>query len=179
MTAITITNAEATVTEAVRASLRAATVDGVAVFKQATIMGSEDAAYEKRLTGDGPMAIVIFEGIEETPGIVTNTTPEAMIELSLLLVLMARVEPSRDEGDKLTAMLRLCNAAKNVIEADRATLATAAGIANLGCAVEDVYHPGIRWDSPDIDATEIVKSPWAVVRQRLTIGYTLDDATSH
>ena len=125
------------------------------------------------------MAFIVFEGIEENPGIVTNATPEAMIELALTLILVAKMEPLMNEGAKLTEMLRMCNAAKNALEADRGALATAAGIANLGCAVDDFFHPGIRWESPDIDATETVRPPWAIVRQRLTIGYTLNSATSH
>ena len=113
MAAITVTNTDWSVIDAVVSALAEATIDGQAVFQSVTATTSEDQGRQCQFTAS-PAAIVRYVTTSE------ETRPEQVVRatLSMELVLATRMAaPASDQSQRLEEILRLVNAAKLAIAA--------------------------------------------------------------
>jgi hypothetical protein len=166
MSAISIANKDWSILDDVKSALSGATVGGSAVFAAVTA-GTSDAQAEECQFTAGPAAIVRYLGTTE------HRTPGGHLACALFLevIVAAKVAAGgADESARLAEVLRLANAAKNAVGADKPADACAWGD-------DDAAVRQIEFGSPKIDAAHA--APWAVGRLPLTIGYVLDSDTSH
>jgi len=160
MAAITVTNTDWSVIDAVTTALAGATIGGQAVFQSVTTTTGEDQARQCQFT-DSPAAIVRY----------LNTSEEAACEevvratLSVELVLATRMDsPASDQSQRLEEILRLVNAAKAAIAA-----AAPAEACDWGDGVD------IEFGRAKIDTAE--SDPWTVAVVPASFTFVLDDRT--
>jgi hypothetical protein len=166
MTAITVTNVDWSILDAVRAAVAAATIGETAVFRSVTVT-TADAQAEQCQFRDSPIAIVRYVTTVE------DATPEDVRGCTVAMELTVAAwsqGAGPGESARLQEILRLKNAAVNAVEAAPPGDAHAWGGA-------DRYHQRLQWGRPRIDAA--VDRPWAVCRLPLEIGFVLDNGTSH
>ena len=168
MTAITVTNTEWTILNAIDTALTGATISAATVFKSVTVTTSDEQARQAQMTADTgnyPLAIIRF----------VNTTqydsPESYrgCLLEVELILATRVGPAKDQAAHVQEALRLTNAAKNAVEAGTITGAHSWGD-------ENDWHEKFEWGQPELDTDE---TTWTVAKLPLIVSFSIASPTSH
>jgi len=166
MAEITVANPDWTIIAAVDAALTAATISAVTVFKQVAKTTADPQAEQQQYTGDAPLVIILYNTTTEDDGI--EGVRSGFVDLTLIIA--AKLDPAKDESDRMQEILRLKNAAVNAIEGTPPATASA-------WAGEASTHEALEWGDPEIDITE--SAPWLVCRQPLEVGYVIEGGTSH
>jgi len=166
MSAISIANKDWSIIDDVKTALGGATVGGSAVFAAVTAGTSDAQAEECQFTAT-PAAIVRYLGTTE------HRTPGGHLACAILLEVIVAAKVSAggaDESARLQEVLRLTNAAKNAVNADKPADPCAWGD-------DDRTVVPIEFGSPKLDTAQA--APWAVGRLPLTVRYVLESDTSH
>lgn len=162
MTAIDVSNTDASILSAVAGALSSATIDGSPAFAAVSSAASGDAARETQLTAS-PVAVVRHVGTSESP--LPEGCRGCAASIEILLAAQAEDEPAR-----LAEALRLKNAAINAVGASPPAEASAWGDGRQ-------YHRRLQWGRARIDTTE--RSPWVLCTLGLDVGFVLPAATAH
>lgn len=170
MGAITITNTDWTIINAVDAAITGATVSGVALFKSVTITTSEAQAEEAQIKGSTPRAIILVEPTEESRGVY----PERYCKVALVLYVAAKKTSGVDEATCIQELYRLANGIKNAVEA---VLPAAAH--GYGDPEGEYQAKGATWGDLDITPSETGKQPWVAFKLPVSFGYVIALPTSH
>ena len=168
MTEITINNTDWSILDAVRTALSAASEGGEAIFASVTMTTSPSHLRQVQLTGKMPRAIILYKGANEHNG----TDGGRFCWVSLELILATRVSSVADASGRVQEILRLKNAAINIVETDPPGDA-------VGAATADLYRPAILWRPADIELSEPGVDPWVLCRLGLEVTYALLAGTSH
>ena len=166
MTPITVTNVDWTIIDSVKSALTDALIEELKVFEAVTVTTSERQARQGQYI-EHPAAIVRYLTTRE------HVSPEGVVGcvLSLELMLATRVEsPAGDESTRLEEILRLVNAAKNAIEAERPSDA-------VDWADGEFFAPAVAFGRPEIDTAE--RQPWAVAKLPVDFTYVLESSQDH
>lgn len=170
MGAITITNTDWTIINAVDTAIAAATLSGVAIFKSVTIATSEAQAEEAQARGDTPRVIILIEPTEESRGVY----PERYCKVSLVLYVAAKNTSGVDESTRIQELYRLANGLKNAVED---SLPGAAH--GYGDPEGEYQAKGATWGDLDIAPSETGKQPWIAFKLPVSFGYVIALPTSH
>ena len=166
MGAITVANKDWAAIEDVADALAAATINSETVFGTVAVTTAEAQLREVQLTGPQPRAVIRYVGTDYSDAAEETRTCAVAMEIHLA----ARLAPNADQRDRLTAALRLVNAAINAVETDPPD--DAIGIGGGG-----KHRPGLQWRRPTIDASE--SAPWVLAVLPLTVNLTLDAGGRH
>jgi len=166
MAAITVSNTDWSIVEAVRDALAGAAVDSDPVFESVTIAADEDEFRANRLCGS-PVAIVRYLHTREHAG--PEDIRGACVSMEIVIATVVN-SPGLDDSAVLAEALRLKNAAMNAVEADPPAAASAWGSANA-------WQDRIRWREPGIDTS--AGRPWALCRIGVEVGYVVASGVSH
>lgn len=166
MAVITVSNADWSVVDDVRAALAEAVIGGSNVFASVTVATSEEAVPESRLNRS-PIAVVRYLATREHAG--PEDVRGASVSLEIFIASVVD-SPGLDASASLAEVLRLKNAAMNAVEASPPAVACAWGSASA-------WQDRIRWREPRIDTS--AGAPWAVCRLGVEIGYLVPSGTEH
>lgn len=176
MTAITITNTDWTIIDAVKTAIGAATVGGVTLFKSVTLATSEAQAEEAQLKEPTPRVIIVSAPARHLQQAVTEARGvehERYCDVPLVLYVARKTTSGVDESARVQEIYRLANGIKNAVES---SLPAAA----IGYGDEDNFHaPGAVWGDVDIKPTEDLKQPWIAFQLPVSFGYAITNSTSH
>jgi hypothetical protein len=169
VTAITVANTDWSIVNAVKSALADATIAGEKAFRTVTIALSQTQAAETQFRRNTPLAAVIYDDTSEADCL----EHVKALRVRMTILLAARLHGRTSEATRLKEGLRLVNTAKNAVESGLPADASAWGHGNY-------YQPQIEWGTPDIERpTDQERAPWVVATLGLTVGATIENATSH
>ena len=166
MAAISVSNKDWTVVNAVATALTNATISGQAVFAAVAATTADTQATDVQLAGEGPRAVVRYVTTTEDYGLEDGRA--CMVVMEILIA--AKVAPAADESSRMTEILRLKNAAINAVEASPPADAAA-------WAEGRRFHIPLQWGRPEIDTTE--SAPWVLAKLPVKVSLVLQDPAYH
>jgi len=169
--AITVTNTEGTLIDAVIAALDDAFLKGKKVFERVVASTSAAQIEQTMFKNKTPFCAILATMGEEIRGIPT----ERHNTLELTIYVGKQCASKTDETEKTKEKFRLANLVKNAIEADATISVTATGISD-----NDTFHPkGPRWGVMSDVETETARPPWIAFTLPMTLGFPILTPTSH
>jgi len=166
MTEITVANRDWGIIAALKSALAGATIAGSRVFAAVSVTTSPRQADQCQFKAS-PIAVLRYLTTAEQESPDEHYACAVHLELTVAAKVNA---PGTDESSRLQEILRLLGAARNAINASKPAESCAWGDA-------DFYVRRVEFDKAQVDAAESL--PWAVARLPLTVGYTIDNDTSH
>lgn len=166
MGAITVTNTDWAILDAVKDALADATIAAAPVFAAVRVTASADQLAWAQST-EFPVAVVEYRTTAEADGL--DGQRDCAISARLHVATRAG-EGGADESARIQEALRLVNAAKNAVESSLPGDADCVGAAR-------VYARRVEWDPVDLDAES--NRPWVVASLPVRFGYVLPAATAH
>ena len=166
MAAITVTNTDWAILDAVASALRGATIASEEVFAAVHVTASRVQFVWAR-EGDWPVAVVEYVTTVEAEGLdgERDCALDGRIHLAA-----AVVGTGVDESARIQEALRLVNAAKNAIESSLPAAADCVGAARL-------HARSVEWGQVALDAD--TNRPWVAATLPVPFGYVLGAGTAH
>jgi len=166
MAAITVSNTEWSILDAVASALRGATIASAEVFAAVHVTASR-VQFAWARGGDSPVAVVEYVTTIEAEGL----DGERDCALDGRIHVAAAVAGSgTDESPRIQEALRLVNAAKNAVETSLPADADTVGAVRL-------HARTVEWGDVALDAD--TNRPWVTATVPVRFGYVVGAGTGH